>query len=93
MPISEGIGQSGPEASIDLEPGKGFWEYPEDIQVYGISAATNLFGWSTSAEFSYTKDSPVQINGNDLVGASVLGIGPSCRSACRINSPEGTYQG
>ncbi len=26
----------------NLESGKGFWEYPEDIQIYGISAATNL---------------------------------------------------
>ncbi len=28
----------------NLESGKGFWEYPEDIQIYGISAATNLGG-------------------------------------------------
>jgi hypothetical protein len=56
--------------------GVGFWEYPEDIQIYGISAATNLFGWSTSAELSYQIDVPVQINGNDLIGAGVLGIGP-----------------
>ncbi len=25
-----------------IVPGRAFWEYPEDIQVYGISAATNL---------------------------------------------------
>ena len=78
--------------NYDLKPGVGFWEYPEDIQIYGISAATNLFGWSTSAEVSYQIDVPVQINGNDLVGAGVLGIGPY-RDEARVvsNSPEGTY--
>jgi hypothetical protein len=60
----------------DLESGKGFWEYPEDIQIYGISAATNLLSWSTSAELSYQVDVPVMANGNDLIGAGVLGIGP-----------------
>ena len=60
----------------NLESGKGFWEYPEDIQIYGISAATNLLGWSTSAELSYQVDVPVMVNGNDLIGAGVLGIGP-----------------
>jgi hypothetical protein len=67
--------------NVDLEPGKGFWEYPEDLQVYGISAATNLFGWSTSAEFSYSTDVPVQINGNDLVAGGIFGIGPSRQRA------------
>jgi hypothetical protein len=62
--------------NVDLEPGKGLWEYPEDVKVFGISAATNLFGWSTSAEFSYSTDVPVQINGNDLVAAGIFGIGP-----------------
>jgi len=79
----------GPEAQIEaylasplvnlpanLESGKGFWEYPEDIQIYGISAATNLLSWSTSAELSYQVDVPVMANGNDLIGAGVLGVGP-----------------
>ena len=79
--------------AVNLESGKGFWEYPEDIQIYGISAATNLFGWSTSAEVSYQVDVPVQINGNDLIGASILGIGPY-RAAARelaANEGEGGY--
>jgi hypothetical protein len=60
----------------DLETARGFWEYPEDIQIYGISAATNLLSWSTSAELSYQVDVPVMANGNDLIGAGILGIGP-----------------
>jgi hypothetical protein len=62
--------------TYDLESGVGFWQYPEDIQIYGVSAATNLLGWSTSAEVSYQVDVPVQMNGNDVLGASYLGIGP-----------------
>jgi hypothetical protein len=80
--------------TIDLEPGKGFWEYPEDIQVYGLSAATNLFGWSTSAEFSYVKDYPVQVNGNDLVAAGIFGIGPFRQAASEATAQGvGTYLG
>jgi hypothetical protein len=78
--------------AVDLKPAPPFWEYPEDIQIYGISAATNLFGWSTSAEISHQIDVPVQINGNDLVAAGVFGIGPY-RDEARVvqNSSEGGY--
>ncbi|MBK7903536.1 MAG: DUF1302 domain-containing protein [Proteobacteria bacterium] len=76
----------------NLESGKGFWEYPEDIQIYGISAATNLLSWSTSAELSYQVDVPVMVNGNDLIGAGVLGIGPYREIARAVQAQsEGTY--
>ena len=76
----------------NLESGKGFWEYPEDIQIYGISAATNLLGWSTSAELSYQVDVPVMVNGNDLIGAGVLGIGPYREIARAVQAQSaGTY--
>jgi hypothetical protein len=65
----------------NLKDGVGFWEYPEDIQVFGISAATNLFGWSVSSELSYSKDVPVQVNGNDLISASITGLGPMSERA------------
>jgi len=53
-----------------------FWEYPEDIQVFGLSTASNIAGWSVSSELSYTQDQPVQVNGNDfLLGAFAL-FGP-----------------
>jgi hypothetical protein len=51
----------------------GFWEYPEDIKIYGLSAATTIAGWSVGAELSLQKDVPVQINGNDLLAAGVFG--------------------
>jgi len=60
----------------NLEVARAFWEYPEDIKIYGLSAASNLFGWSVSAEASYSQDVPVQKNGNDLLQASLVGLGP-----------------
>jgi hypothetical protein len=70
--------------AIDLKPGKAFWEYPEDVQVFGISAATNLLGWSASAELSYSTDVPVQINGNDFTAGGTYGIGPEANRAKKI---------
>ena len=72
--------------TYDLQSGVGYWQYPEDIQIFGISAATNLFGWSTSGELSFQQDVPVQINGNDVLGASYLGIGPFREEAAEINA-------
>jgi hypothetical protein len=40
-----------------------FNEYPEDIQLYGMSFATNIAGLAISGEVSHKKDLPVQING------------------------------
>jgi hypothetical protein len=88
----EGIIKQAAGVDINLESGKGFWEYPEDIQIYGISAATNLLGWSTSAELSYQADVPAQVNGNDLIGASILGIGPYREVSARVAAEgEGAY--
>lgn len=41
--------------------------FPEDIQVLGLTAATNLGTWAVSGEMSYRPDMPIQINGNDLL--------------------------
>lgn len=48
---------------------QGFWDWSaNDIKVFGLSAATEVGGWSMFGELSHTKDFPVQINGADLVG-------------------------
>ena len=67
--------------STTLSPISAFWEYPEDMKIYGISAATNLLGWSVGSELSYTRDAPAQVDGNDLLfsglaagGAVVPGV-------------------
>lgn len=48
---------------------QGFWDWSaNNIKVYGLSAATEIGGWSVFGEISHTQDFPVQINGADLVG-------------------------
>ncbi len=48
----------------------------EDIKVVGLSAATEIGGWSVGAEISRAYDVPVQINTSDLVSGLVSGAGP-----------------
>ncbi|MDO3721648.1 DUF1302 domain-containing protein [Marinobacter sp. chi1] len=59
-----------------LTPADVAWVYPEDIQLYGISAASNIASWSVGAELTHTKDLPVIINGADLVVGAATGAGP-----------------
>ncbi|MDH0639349.1 DUF1302 domain-containing protein [Pseudomonas sp. GD03860] len=63
---------------MDLAPNPSpfaaFWEYPEDIKIFGVSLAGNFKGWSVAAELSHHRDTPVQIDGNDLL-SSGLGVG------------------
>ena len=69
----------------------GFWEYGEDLQIYGLSAATTIAGWSVAAEASVQKDVPVQINGNDLLQAALLGAGPyGAAGRAAVLAGEGT---
>ena len=71
------IGQQVLGRPIVIESAGSYWEYPEDIQIFGLTTASNIAGWSVSSELSYTKDQPVQINGNDLLIGGFLLIGPN----------------
>jgi hypothetical protein len=69
----------GAKLGVPVTAGRAFWEYPEDLQIFGLSAATNIMSWSVSAELSYQEDIPVQVNGNDLL-QSLLGFaGPNAK--------------
>lgn len=48
-------------------------EYPEDISIFGLSAATNLGGWAVSGEISHAKDVPIQINTFDILAGTLNG--------------------
>ncbi|MGG2399867.1 DUF1302 domain-containing protein [Pseudomonas sp. SH1-B] len=49
-----------------------FLEYPEDIQLYGLSFSTSLpTGTAWTGELSYRPNMPVQLNGPDLTYALV----------------------
>ena len=92
MPILESAYEGILGGAVDLTSGVGFWEYPEDIQIYGISAATNILSWSVSAELSYQADVPAQVNGNDLIAGSIFGIGPYREETSRVaKGSEGGY--
>lgn len=46
-----------------------FLDYPEDIQLFGISFNTNIGNWSLAGEYSYRKDAPAQILLSDVLYA------------------------
>lgn len=54
-----------------------FFDYgAEDIQVVGLSAATELGGFSVFGEMSFTKDYPAGYNTVDLIKGSATNTGP-----------------
>ncbi|MBM7060092.1 DUF1302 domain-containing protein [Pseudomonas sp. UL073] len=54
-------------SAILLGRGNYFLEYPEDIQLYGLSFSTTLpTGTAWSGELSYRPNMPLQINGTDM---------------------------
>lgn len=75
------------KGSTTASPFSVFWEYPENIKTFGISAATNVMGWSMGAELSQANDVPVQVDGNDLLYAA-LGAGGALGTA--LGAPAGT---
>ena len=52
-----------------------FAEFPEDIELFGLSFATNFAGFAVSGEVSYRPDYPVQINTTELLQGAV-GLAP-----------------
>ncbi len=52
-----------------------FAEFPEDIELFGVSFATNLAGFAVSGEVSHRPDFPVQINTTEILQAAV-GLAP-----------------
>ncbi|HSW14823.1 MAG TPA: DUF1302 domain-containing protein [Solimonas sp.] len=44
-----------------------FVEYPEDIQLYGMSFNTTIGDWSVQGEYSYKVDQPLQIDDIELL--------------------------
>lgn len=85
LPLGPG-GANVPSQAVGLTPGNAlpralaggggsyFVDYAEDISVFGLSASTNLGGWSVAGEISLAQDVPIQLNANDLL-ASTLGAG------------------
>lgn len=68
-----------------------FFDYgKENIQVAGVSAATELFGYSVFGEVSFTKDFPAGYNTVDLIKGGATGDGPLGRYGNNDQFPEGS---
>ena len=54
-----------------------FVSYPEDVQLFGISFASNISGVALSGEVNHKKDMPMQINPDQLLGVALTGMSTS----------------
>lgn len=52
---------------------KYFVGFPEDIQLFGLSFATNVASMALSGEVSHKVKSPIQINATQLIAATIQG--------------------
>jgi hypothetical protein len=52
-----------------------FFEYPEDIRLYGVSFQTNVAGMSLGGELSYRPNMPMQISTGDMSRTALLASG------------------
>ncbi len=50
-----------------------FFEFPEDIDLYGLTFSTTIGDWAVSGEASYRPEFPLQINTVDLLQSLALG--------------------
>jgi len=60
-------------------------EFPEDLKFYGASFATNVAGVALSGEISYKPDTPIQINGPELLNG-VLSEAAFLRYSSRVTA-------
>lgn len=88
VPNSPLISPLAAQEKLGLTPAKGFWAYPENIHIFGLSATTKVRDIPVlRAELSYSPNTPVQRNGNDLLTAGLTGLGPLGPSALAVVVP------
>ena len=57
--------------SPDITTGRVIVEYPEDIDMFGVSFNTNISGWAVGGEVSYRNNLPIQIDDVELLFAGL----------------------
>tara|TARA_R110001592_G_scaffold112297_6_gene310416 strand:- start:18225 stop:20069 length:1845 start_codon:yes stop_codon:yes gene_type:complete len=75
---------------------KYFFEFPEDIEVFGVSIATNVGLWAVSGEISYRPEYPLQINSvevSQVVALGALNEWSTLRARGAAAGPGGVVQG
>ncbi len=79
-------------AAMVAGSGNYFIEYPEDIQLYGLSFSTTLpTGTAWSGEISYRPNAPVQLNTTDVLYSGLTPIKPGV--SVLEGTPGGTTHG
>jgi hypothetical protein len=76
-----------------VSPAAAKWDYINDIKIFGVSATTNVLGWSLAAEVSRQNGVAAQIDGNDLLLGSLAFIGPMGTRATAASTGSGFLQG
>jgi len=56
--------------------GRYFTEYPEDIQLFGVSFNSNIGTWALSGEVSYRPNAPLQYDDVELLFAALTPLNP-----------------
>jgi hypothetical protein len=67
-----------------------FFEYPEDVRLYGLSFQTNVAGMPISGELSYRPNLPLGIAASDMSRTS-LQLGQDNTHRGLVGLPTGTY--
>jgi hypothetical protein len=73
---------------------KYFTEYPEDIQMYGLSFDTKFKGGAVFGEFTYRPNQPLQYNSSDLIAAFTSLTAPTLlRARATATAPGAAFEG
>jgi len=75
--VNAGMPQLAAAAAMDayFKTGGYYTEYVEDIDLYGVSFSTELFGFGWQGEVSYRPDAPIQIDDAEMLLAMLAPLG------------------
>ena len=75
-----------------LSSGRYFTEYPEDINLFGVSFNSNIGTWALSGEVSYRPNAPLQYDDVELLFAALTPLNPLIpQPALRFQSQLGEF--
>ncbi|WP_150306258.1 DUF1302 domain-containing protein [Pseudomonas saliphila] len=77
----------------DLGPAGYFFEFPEDIRLYGLSFQTSLGGTSVGGEISYRPNMPMQISTGDMSRAALLTAVVPLAGGIAVPNSDNTHRG
>jgi len=72
LAIAQAVGEQTAAGAV-VNSSSYFVAYPEDIQIAGLSFATNIGSVALSGEVSYQQDFPIQVNATQLVVGTLEG--------------------